>query len=625
MNQEHPSDEQVKMAYGHLSIPEPHEETKKATLAQAMVAFDEELQKSFQGSSQQPRLNKVGKHLLTLLGDWLMNVKTLSTVAVVAAASVALFLAVPSQLPWKLGYSSAPSPLEEKGMAHDMVAGIPAPMSAPMSAVMPAFMPTAPKAIMADQQEVENRFRHVESNPLKQVHQEPVSTFSVDVDTASYAFVRSRLQKGELPPADAVRVEEMINYFDYDYPLPPKGDAPFAPLVKVYPAPWNPDTHLLHIGIQGYDLVKQEKPRSNLVFLIDVSGSMDQPNKLPLLKSSLLLLLDQLQPEDRVAVVVYASAVGVVLEPTLVAEKEKIRFALEQLKAGGSTSGGEGLRLAYSLAEKYLDDKAVNRVMLATDGDFNVGITQPEQLKEFVSGYRKKGIYLSVLGFGQDNYNDYLMQELAQNGNGVAAYIDTLNEGRKVLVEQAAANLFPIAKDVKIQVEFNPAQVAEYRLIGYETRSLRQEDFNNDQVDAGEIGAGHRVTALYEIALAGSKGQRLDPLRYGKKSSPPDTKESELAFVKIRYTLPKEEKSRLIQQSVEAKDVLPRLEEVPAEMRFAAAVAAFGQKLTGGRYLNGYGYPQILDLAEQAKGKDSFGYRSEFLNLVRLAQSLDRR
>ncbi|MBF0612613.1 MAG: DUF3520 domain-containing protein, partial [Magnetococcales bacterium] len=310
-----------------------------------------------------------------------------------------------------------------------------------------------------------------------------------------------------------------------------------------------------------------------------------------------------------------------------VRERYKILAALDRLHAGGSTAGGAGLQLAYTLAEANFDAKAVNRVILATDGDFNVGVTHHQALKEMIVRYRKSGIYLSVLGFGYGNYNDQLMQALAQNGNGVAAYIDTLQEAQKVLVEEASANLFPIAKDVKIQVEFNPEQVAEYRLIGYETRRLKREDFANDQVDAGEIGAGHRVTALYEIALTGSAGQRLEPLRYAKPEAKKQKKgkNHELAFLKIRYKLPDQETSLLISRPVEYTDVVDSLEKVPADMRFAAAVAAYGQRLTGGGYLNQFSYDDIVQLALESKGVDPFGYRGEFLGLVRLTKSLDRK
>ncbi|MFC1516842.1 VWA domain-containing protein, partial [Thermodesulfobacteriota bacterium] len=336
-----------------------------------------------------------------------------------------------------------------------------------------------------------DRFETITVNPIKLVSEAPVSTFSIDVDTASYAFVRRALNSGVLPQKNAVRVEELINYFDYDYPLPDDRAMPFKSFVALLPTPWNPDTKLMHIGIKGIDIIPEKRPRTNLVFLIDVSGSMQSRDKLPLLKNAFRMLVDTLDAEDIVSMVVYAGAAGTVLEPTKVKEKGKIIAALDRLRAGGSTAGGEGIRQAYALAKANFDPEGVNRVILATDGDFNVGIRNPEELKGFVERKRKTGIFLSVLGFGQGNYNDALMQKLAQNGNGNAAYIDTLSEARKVLVDEAHSTLFTIAKDVKIQVEFNPARVAEYRLIGYETRMLRREDFNNDRVDAGDIGSGH--------------------------------------------------------------------------------------------------------------------------------------
>jgi Ca-activated chloride channel family protein len=379
--------------------------------------------------------------------------------------------------------------------------------------------------------------------------------------------------------------------------------------------PWNADTRLMRIGIKGFTLEGQQRPRSNLVFLIDTSGSMNEPAKLPLLINSFRLLLDTLSPEDSVAIVTYAGSAGTVLEPTPAAEKDRILAALDSLVAGGSTAGAEGIRQAYSLAGRSFDPEGVNRVILATDGDFNVGISDPKELEDYIAGKRESGIYLSVLGFGTGNYNDALMQALAQSGNGNAAYIDTLNEARKVLVEEATSILFPIATDVKIQVEFNPAAVAEYRLIGYETRLLRQEDFNNDRVDAGDIGAGHTVTALYELTPKGSKAQLVDPLRYGGAETPA-APAGEYAFVKIRYKLPGESESRLITQPVTAAN-----EAASTDLAFAAAVAAFGQILRGGEHVRSFGYEDVIALATANRGRDEFGYRSEFINLVRLARS----
>jgi Ca-activated chloride channel family protein len=465
-------------------------------------------------------------------------------------------------------------------------------------------------------EESRDRFTSIEANGVKQAAEEPLSTFSIDTDTSSYSFVRHALMAGQLPPRDAVRVEEMINYFPYDYQGPTGRAEPFKANVSLMPTPWNKDTLLMRIGIRGFSLEGQARPRSNLVFLIDTSGSMEEPDKLPLLINSFRLLLDTLSPEDSVAIVTYAGSAGTVLEPTKVSERGKILAALDALTAGGSTAGAEGIRQAYDLAQRNFDKAGVNRVILATDGDFNVGISDPRELETFIGRKRDGGIYLSVLGFGQGNYNDALMQALAQNGNGNAAYIDTLNEARKVLVDEASSTLFPIANDVKIQVEFNPSAVSEYRLIGYETRLLNREDFNNDKVDAGDIGAGHTVTALYEVTPKGSTGQRVDPLRYGTAEQAPAGPAGEYAFVKIRYKLPGQSESRLISQPVTAAD-----EASSPEANFAAAVAAFGQILRGGEFTGSFGYDGVIALATASRGPDEFGYRSEFINLVRLAKS----
>jgi len=459
-----------------------------------------------------------------------------------------------------------------------------------------------------------DKFSDIVSNPVKVTVEEPVSTFSIDADTASYSFVRGALSQNVLPQKDAVRVEEMINYFPYDYEGPADRAAPFKTTVTLMPTPWNPDTKLMHIGIKGFTLHGSERPRSNLVFLLDTSGSMEEPNKLPLLRSSLKMLVDTLQPDDTVSIVVYAGSAGTVLEPTKAKDKTKILSALDNLSAGGSTAGAEGIRQAYNLAEMNFDKLGVNRVILATDGDFNVGITDSEELKSFVERKRETGIYLSVLGFGRGNYNDELMQVLAQNGNGNAAYIDTLNEARKVLVDEATSTLFPIAQDVKIQVEFNPQTVSEYRLIGYETRLLDREDFNNDKVDAGEIGAGHTVTAIYELTPADSQGQLVDPLRYSTTQAPSGS--GEYAFVKLRYKLPGENQSKLISEPVTDANT-----RTSTEASFGAAVAGFGQLLRGGQYTRTYSYDDVIALAQANKGKDEFGYRSEFINLVRMAKT----
>ena len=380
----------------------------------------------------------------------------------------------------------------------------------------------------------------------------------------------------------------------------------------------------MHIGIRGFELTGP-RPRANLVFLIDTSGSMGRPNKLPLLVNSLRLLLGSLEPADRVAIVTYAGSSATALEPTPVSEREKILAVLNQLRSGGSTAGASGIQRAYRLARQHFLADGVNRVILATDGDFNVGTTDVDQLRSYVERERKSGVFLSVLGFGMGNLNDRLMQELAQNGNGVAAYIDTLSEARKVLVEEATSTLFPIAKDVKIQVEFNPARVSEYRLIGYESRMLAREDFQNDRVDAGEVGSGHRVTAIYEITPVGSGGERVPPLRYGSEKKPETSAASgEYAFVKIRYKLPESDTSTLVSQGVTAANEHERIEQAPVDVRFGVAVAGFGQLLRGSPYTGAFDYDQVIELAQGARGEDRFGYRSEFLQLVRLAQSAAR-
>ena len=520
---------------------------------------------------------------------------------------------------------------------------------APMGAVAPQMAPlsrprapgwsqvmydvnrTAPGVQPADrmvspQQTGRDQFERVDTNPVKAVAEHPVSTFSIDVDTASYAFVRRMLNNGRMPRRDAVRVEEMINYFSYDYPKPENAGVPFRTSVAVYPTPWNARTRLMHIGIKGFDIAPVDKPAANLVFLIDVSGSMHAPDKLPLLKNAFKLLVNRLAPDDTVAIVTYAGAAGTVLEPTPAREKYKILSALERLRPGGSTAGAQGIRQAYSLAQSVFRKNGINRVILASDGDFNVGITDRNQLKDYVARQRRSGISLSVLGFGTGNYNDALMQTLAQNGNGNAAYIDTLREARKVLVDQAAGTLFTIAKDVKIQIEFNPVRVAEYRLIGYETRALKRADFNNDRVDAGEIGSGHTVTAIYEITPAGSMARLIDDLRYktnNGKTKQPAANGGEYAFLKLRYKLPKESKSRLITIPVTDRMTSKDISGVSADMRFAASVAAFGQKLRGTAQVADFSYGEIHALASAARGRDEFGYRSEFLSLVRLAESLD--
>ena len=464
-------------------------------------------------------------------------------------------------------------------------------------------------------------YQHYDDNPIKQVAEAPVSTFSIDVDTGSYANVRRMLNSGQMPRHDAVRIEEMINYFSYAYPVPGEQTRPFEVMTEMAPSPWRKDAWLLHVGVQGYDIAEKDLPPANLVFLVDVSGSMQSADKIDLLKSSLKLLSKQMNAEDRIAIAVYAGAAGVVLEPTPGNETAKIVQALDDLSAGGSTNGGAGIRLAYNLAEQSFKKNGINRVIIATDGDFNVGTVNFEALQELVEEKRKTGISLTTLGFGTGNYNDYLMEQLADTGNGNYAYIDTLNEAQKVLVEEMNSTLATIAKDVKIQIEFNPALVSQYRLIGYENHMLKREDFNNDKVDAGEIGAGHGVTALYEIVLQGEGSQWIEPLRYGKPVQAEGPKD-ELAHLRIRYKSPDSESSELLEWPLRQQDMQQSLASTSNSFRFSAAVAGFGQVLRGGKYLDGFGYDDVLALARKSRGDDPFGYRGEFLKLVALADSL---
>jgi Ca-activated chloride channel family protein len=483
----------------------------------------------------------------------------------------------------------------------------------------PSSVP-APKPTVSD--EGRDKFQHFETNPVKRVADEPVSTFSVDVDTASYSFVRRQLNAGVLPQPDAVRVEEMINYFDYAWPAAESRDEPFKPTVAVTDSPWGEGKKLIHIGIKGYELPVQQQPDVNLVLLLDVSGSMDSPDKLPLAQRSMALLLDSLKPSDTVGIVVYAGAAGLVLQPTPVSDKQTILDALNSLRPGGSTAGAEGIRLAYELAEKSFRKNGVNRILLATDGDFNVGITDQNELKGYVEREREKGVFLSVLGFGQGNYRDEMAQTLAQNGNGVAAYIDTLSEAKKVLVQESTAALFTIAKDVKLQIEFNPKTVEEYRLVGYETRALNREDFNNDKVDAGDVGSGHAVTAIYEITPVGSKSSLFDKRRYADENdnvtAGRQEKASEYGFLKIRYKLPKAVSSRLIEQPILMNAGVPA--NLERDVTFSTAVAGFAQLMRNGKYTGALKFDDVIDAAERGLGNDRFGYRAEFIDLVRKAK-----
>lgn len=470
-----------------------------------------------------------------------------------------------------------------------------------------------------------DKFPDKEANATQLVAEQPVSTFSADVDTASYAFVRRQLTSGRLPPPQAVRVEEMVNYFPYHYAAPKARTEPFAVTTEVMPSPWKAGNQLLHVAVRGFDLQQAERPPLNLVLLIDVSGSMGGPDRLPLLQQGLRLFAEQLRENDRVSIVTYANGTQVALEPTLGRDKQKIVDALDGLRASGGTAGGDGLQRAYALAERHRDPKAVNRVILATDGDFNIGITDPKQLERFIADKRKSGVYLSVFGVGTGNLNDALIQRLTQSGNGNAAYIDSLLEARKAMQEELGSTMFPIANDVKMQVEFNPKQVAAYRLIGYETRMLARQDFKDDKVDAGDMGAGHTVTAIYEITPASEAGKLVDPLRYGdSKKAAPAGKGDELCFVKVRYKLPGQDTSRETAHAVRAASARGKLDAAPDDARFAVAVAAFGQRLRGEAPLADYSYADIASLANEARGKDAEGYRAEFVRLVRMAESLNK-
>ncbi|WP_206412943.1 vWA domain-containing protein [Lysobacter enzymogenes] len=462
------------------------------------------------------------------------------------------------------------------------------------------------------------KYAQREDNPVQRASEQPLSTFSIDVDTGSYANVRRMLNDGIRPPADAVRAEEFINYFDYGHPAPASRAVPFKVSTELAPAPWNAQRQLLMIGIKGYDVPKQTLPPSNLVFLIDTSGSMNSPDKLPLLKSAFSMLTRQLRPQDRISIVVYAGSAGLVLPPTAGDKQQEILDALERLQAGGSTNGGDGIRLAYATARQSFIKDGVNRVILATDGDFNVGTVGTDALETLVADQRKSGIALTTLGFGAGNYNDELSEKLADVGDGNHAYIDTVQEARKVLVQQMGATLMTIARDVKIQIEFNPAQVAEYRLIGYENRLLKREDFANDKVDAGDIGAGHEVTALYEITPVGSKAARLPPLRYAAAAPAAGAGNGELANLKLRYKRPGEERSQLIETPI-----LRSGERAAASdsLRMAAAVAAFADALRGGSQYDGWGWEQILGAARGVKRADPWGQRAEFVRLVERAKA----
>jgi Ca-activated chloride channel family protein len=462
---------------------------------------------------------------------------------------------------------------------------------------------------------VENKFLAATQNQL--------STFSIDVDEAAYSNVRRYLENGSIPPAGAVRIEEMINYFDYDYAKPANGE-PFTVNTEISDCPWAPQHKLVHIGLQGKEIPVDNLPPSNMVFLVDVSGSMDEPNKLPLVQASMKMLVDQLREKDKVAIVVYAGNAGLVLPSTSGSNKTKIKEAIDNLEAGGSTAGGEGIKLAYKTAKENFIKNGNNRIILATDGDFNVGASSDDDLVRMIEQERKSGVFLSVLGYGMGNYKDNKMQQLADKGNGNHSYIDNINEAKKVLVNEFGSTLFTIAKDVKIQIEFNPAKVQAYRLVGYENRMLASEDFNDDAKDAGELGSGHTVTALYEVIPVGVKddfSKSIDPLKYqsnDKKIVSSNT--NEIMTIKLRYKQPDEDVSRLITHSV--IDDHTELVSTSNNFRFSAAVAEFGLLLRSSEYKQQSSYSQVVNLAKSAKGTDDNGYRSEFIRLVQTATSL---
>ncbi len=466
-------------------------------------------------------------------------------------------------------------------------------------------------------------YANIVENGFQDPKVKPLSTFSIDVDKASYSNVRRFINNGQMPPKDAVRIEELINYFEYDYPQPDR-EHPFSITTELTQAPWNSERQLVLIGLQGKKMDTRDLPPSNLVFLIDVSGSMSDQNKLPLLKTSFKMLVNELRPQDRIAIVVYAGAAGLVLPSTSGTEKEKIIAALDQLQAGGSTAGGAGIQLAYKTARENFSKEGNNRVILATDGDFNVGASSDKDMEQLIEEERKSGVFLTVLGFGMGNYKDAKMEILADKGNGNYAYIDNVMEARKTLVNEFGGTLFTIAKDVKLQVEFNPAYVKSYRLIGYENRLLKDEDFNNDKKDAGELGAGHTVTALYEIIPANSKEKPLvDDLKYQNKKVANGNENGELLTVKFRYKKPDEDTSKLLVNVLSAKET--NMSEASRNVKWSAAVAGFGMLLRGSENIENFGYEQVVQLAKQAKGKDAQGYQREFIDLAQSVPFLAKR
>ena len=481
------------------------------------------------------------------------------------------------------------------------------------------------KMILSSPQQQRNAetYKEIKENPFVAVAQQPVTTFSADVDRAAYANVRRIIGYGQIPPKDAVRIEEMVNYFDYDYPAPEEGSAsPLRVSPELAPAPWNPNHLLLRIGLQAKKIDLAKAPPSNIVFLIDVSGSMDEENKLPLLKSSFKMLLGQLRPDDKIAIVTYANGTKVALPSTSVKDKEKIIKVLDNLYASGGTSGGRGIQLAYEQAQKSFIKNGNNRIILATDGDFNIGINNTTDLEKFIKKQRESGIYMSVLGFGIGNYRDDMAETIADKGNGNYAYIDNITEAKKVLVNELSGTLFAVAKDVKLQLEFNPKYVKEYKLIGYENRMLANEDFTNDKKDAGEIGAGHTVTALYE--LVPSDGKVAQSLRYQSQELNEKGKGNELGFLKIRYKDPKVKDTKSVEITEPLVFNKKALKETSTDYRFAASVAEFGILLRDNSNKANATYDQVIELAEGAIGKDPEGYRKEFVRLVKSVKMLPK-
>ncbi len=509
-------------------------------------------------------------------------------------------------------YASSPAPMVQESMASSALAKT-APSGQRAANII---LPTQP-VLPVD----ENRENYADTviSKIQQVLVNPVSTFSTDVDTASYTNARRYLMGGQLPPVDAVRVEEFINYFDYQLASPESIDEPIGIETELMPTPWNENTQLMRVSLQAYRSNMDDLPPLNLVFLLDVSGSMNAADKLPLMQRSFNLLVNQLRPQDHVAIAVYAGDSGVVLEPTSGDQKAQIMNAINNLRAGGSTHGSAGIHLAYQLAQQNFKTDSINRVILGTDGDFNVGTTNLDALKDLIEKKRDTGVFLNVLGFGTGNYNDYLMEELSNHGNGSAYYIDSFQEARKIFAEQLTSTLQTVAKDVKIQVEFNPAQVAEYRLIGYDNRLLEREDFNNDKIDAGEMGAGHTVTALYEIVTTDSEFRFTDPLRYQDTASATKSNSQELAFVKVRYKKPSEQHSQLMSIPV----TRTHTKTASNAMLLASAVAGFAEHLRNSPYLTDWAYPLALKSIEQSLAEDRWGYRQELLQLVKNAQAIE--